>query len=284
MQITPVALELAVEEGQEQAVGEIFIENRTSIDQVLSLSAVDVRSTGEDGQVAFIDSPVIGSTAPLSAFVRVATGSAILKSGERRRVNVIVQNDQSLSPGGHYAAIVARFRDVDSQKGQETDVIPALSSLLLVRKIGGERYHISLNRVDQGRFAFKLALPDTLHLQFANDGNIHVTPRGVIEVRDLFGRVVRRGIINDASRIVLPGSQRTVPVSLYQVSTGFPLMFYTTTIVGRSEPGDVPFRQEYTFLLLNPRFFILIAVLLVGGSFFSKRYAKRRTNHAQNDT
>ncbi len=45
-------------------------------------------------------------------------------------------------------------------------------------------------------------------MRFRNEGNVHLVPRGVSEVRDPWGRVVARAAINDSSSPVLPESFR----------------------------------------------------------------------------
>lgn len=219
-----------------------------------------------------------GSSFTLATFVELQRDLVQLPPNKPEEIRFAVRNSPDLSPGGHYAAIIAQLVSDDDRPVQQ--VLPALSSVLLIRKQGGERYHLSLVDQQKENKFFRFSFPKVLELTFLNEGNVHVTPRGVIEIKDVFGRLTHKGIINEGSFFVLPQVRRRIPVTIQQVFSTFPLMFYTINVHGRSEPGDVRYFQNYSFVYIDVIRLSAVFVLGALGSFGLLRmryyYKKRR--------
>jgi len=275
IQIEPLSLELVVGENAPVSNGTIRFKNLSTIPQFVTFSAVDVRSGDSEGNVDFLSNPVGGGQAVLSNFVQLATSSAKLDPQQEVMLGVHVQNLQSLPPGGHYAAVVARFSN--SSSVLDTQVLPAVSGLLLIRKTGGERYHISLIDVEYSPQHLLLSLPSTLRLTFRNEGNVHLVPHGTIEFIDLRGRVIKKGIINDSSKVVLPQNRRQLSQSVYEVEPSFPIMVYKVKIQGSTNPGDVPFGREFSFLYISlPTIIIFSVIALISFAIIGRIFLWRK--------
>jgi hypothetical protein len=129
-------------------------------------------------------------------------------AGQAVQVKVVIDNRASLAPGGHYGAVLATA--VTDMGQPVTDprvgIKQVLSSLVLVSKEGGATPNLKLvsQTVDQQG----VSLPSRVEQRYQNAGNMHLVPRGVIEVKDPAGRVVKRGAINADSGIILPESFR----------------------------------------------------------------------------
>ncbi len=243
-----------------EASTSVTIRNNTTSRQHVTFSPIDIRSYSEDGAIAFVEKPTDAGEFTLASFVRIATKSAELMPGEAREIPVRILNSDSLSPGGHYAALIASFTQDNAHSFGR--VVPAVTSVLLVRKTGGERYGVSLRSFEFPPVV-TTTLPKTIAFRLENTGNTHGTPRGVIEIFDLTGRIVAKGIVNEESAILLPESRRQIRVEIKPVDQIFPIMLYRLTLSGRLEPSDVTYTTKASFILVKP------AALLGGIVIFS---------------
>lgn len=260
--IEPLYLELSLSESLQQSTGTITLTNDTASEQVVHFSAVNIHGEDDRGNVQFLTG-VGGKETSAAEYISLSTNSAVLSAGAKMQIQVSAKNSQDLSPGGHYSALVARFSGQDRVNSPQ--IFPAVSTLVLTRKIGGERYHISLSAISKSDALFAFQLPRSYDLTFANEGNIHVVPHGTIELFDVLGRRVKKGIINESSSIVLPGNRRTLHQDLYMTARSFPLMMYSVRVSGSTTPGDVPFSRQFSFIYISSTALIVIGgVLLVG--------------------
>jgi hypothetical protein len=199
----------------------VQIDNNTDHDQSFKLTASDFGSLNESGGVAFL-----GSTTDdfqrrygLTSWLGIDHNVVFVPKQGSSKVIVTVQNRQSLSPGGHYGALLAT---AITDEGQPKAAAPqvglhiVLSSLILLTKEGGAAPSLKLVSEDFGRNPAQL--PGQISQRFQNAGNVHVTPRGIVEVRDPAGRLVKRGVLNESGGFVLPESFRRLPVELVSTS------------------------------------------------------------------
>jgi hypothetical protein len=258
IQIEPSYQEYVVTTDDSFVKGSAKISNTTNESVTLKIFALDIRQANEKGEISFVDKPLSGEAFTLATFLDPEKKSIELKKGESQEVPFTVRNSPDLSPGGHYGAIIAQYAETN-EKGKQ-QVLPALSSIVLVRKTGGERYNISLVSLEKEAKGVRFSMPSKYLLTFANEGNVHSVPRGLIEFKDTFGRVTHRGLINDGSLFVLPQVRRQIPVTMKQIRIPWPLMFYTITIKGTTDVGEVPFQQSTSFIYFN---WVVITGILV---------------------
>jgi hypothetical protein len=168
-----------------------------------------------------------------------------------------------MSPGGHYAAVVARLIS-DSSSDQR--VLPAVSSFLLVRKIGGEQLHLSLKKSPLFE-VISTKLPQETALTFSNQGNTHIIPRGSIVIKDFFGTVVAKATINENSLYIFPGTERSVSQKITYLKPILLPMPLFITITGSSQPGAIPYQQSGWFFYISPVSLVVVFVLISFGVF-----------------
>lgn len=190
----------------------ISLANNTKVSQEIELSNRDFGSLDETGGLVFAGANEYTEKYGLASWLSLEASSLVLGPGERKDILVRVENRESLGPGGHYGAIVASVADRDERTGNRVSVRQELTSLIFVNKVGGARYDLALASVSRNGSLF--ALPSSVTLRFQNPGNVHVTPRGTVELRAPDGSVVRKGIINADSAFVLPKTYRQVIIPL----------------------------------------------------------------------
>ncbi len=208
--ISPAYQDVVVHTGDTRVQYSLKLSNQAGADQNFRLSVVDFGSLDETGGVAFLGQPAteLDHRYGLASWMTLEREAVFVPVGGSVQIVVTIDNRASLASGGHYGAVLATA--VNDMGQPITDprvgVKQVLSSLVLVTKEGGlER---SINLVSQKPDHVSMRLPTSIEHRFQNTGNVQVTPRGVVEIRDGAGRVVERGVLNDGSGEILPESFR----------------------------------------------------------------------------
>jgi hypothetical protein len=241
--------------------------NTTNDPIVFRLSFVDFGSLDESGGIAFLgQGSDLQKRYGLASWLSAEKDVVTVFPGEKERIQLTVTNRESLSPGGHYGAVLFRAEkegDDGNAASSDVSISPNFTALVFVRKTGGEiqelGYKDSVIRADL------FGVPDKVSERFQNSGNVHVTPRGVVEVRDPFGRIVRRGILNEESGIILPESYRSYPVALKYLEKAIFPGFYTVSATYRYDGKDdfrtMPVQRVFAWKLLL--LWILFSIVLI---------------------
>jgi hypothetical protein len=257
--VDPSFSQVELTQASPSAVIQVTVKNDTEEKEIFDIKPVDIQQIDTEGNIQLLEKPSEGNALAYAEYVKLSTSHLSLDPHSSLQVSITLQSNENLSPGGHYAAILFRGSAEKGSSGQT--VIPALTTFVLVNKKGGELYHISLSQLKEFDRTVLFSFPDIIRLQFNNAGNTHLTPHGLLLARDLFGRDIYKGIINEGSRIVLPGTHRILPMQIRQLRWSFPLMIYRISIKGDTVPGDVAFNQESTIILLSP--YPLLGVLVI---------------------
>ncbi len=222
--IAPAFREVTVAPEQAQVQFDLKLTNATVQDQVFRLSAADFGALDEEGGVAFLGQPAheLDHRYGLASWLVLATDTVLVSAGQSARVPVTIENRASLAPGGHYGAVLATAVTEAGQSAigePRVGVRQVLSALVLVAKTGGQQRDVRL--ASQTTDAKFWQLPGRIDQRFHNAGNVHAVPRGTVEVRDPFDRIVARTAINAESSFVLPESFRHYRTSLTNVAAAW---------------------------------------------------------------
>lgn len=216
--VSPAFGQITVAQNQPQVTYDVELTNHNTQDQAFALSLVDFGSLDENGGVAFLGTPTseLQHKYGLASWMTLPESSLVVPAGKTVTVPVVIQNRESLAPGGHYGALLATALTAGSGGGDSVGVKQVLSSLLLVTKEGGLKQELSV--VSQTPQAGWWNLPTELTQRYHNTGNVHLVPRGVVSVKDPFGREVVRGAINEDSKVILPDTFRNYTTELIAVA------------------------------------------------------------------
>jgi hypothetical protein len=216
--ISPAYGELTIPKDQPALEHFVTLVNRSEVEQRFNLSLVDFGSLDETGGVAFLGAPAseLEHKYGLASWMKLSSDSVTLKAGASERVRVMIDNRESLAPGGHYGAVMATAQTATDQAvgKPKVGVKQVLSSLILLVKDGGSADLRLLGQKGNGAW-FKL--PNSVEQRYQNIGSVHAVPRGVVAVKDPRGKVVRRGALNEGSGAVLPDSYRRFQTGLIDV-------------------------------------------------------------------
>jgi hypothetical protein len=220
---SPAFSEVEVKADQLRVQYELKLKNHNRFDQNFRLSVVDFGSLDEEGGVAFIGQSTseLEHRYGLASWMTPEKNTVFVPAGGEAKLVVTIDNRASLAPGGHYGAVLATAITDTGQDvvNPRVGVKEVLSSLVLASKDGGARQELKL--VQQAGNGTWWRLPTTVALRFQNSGNVHVTPRGVVEVKDPVGTVVQRAAINEGSGVILPESFRRFHTPLMSLQTAW---------------------------------------------------------------
>jgi len=212
--LSPAFKEIVISQDQKQFSFTIEVGNWSQTDQTFELSVVDFGSLDETGGVAFLTTQSQNSERKysLASWISLEKNRLEIGPDKKELVKVTIQNRESLSPGGHYGAVLVKIKnDISNQKDQ-VNLIQTYASLIYVKKEGVVRQEMEMVAADWKNNWWQW--PKTVTLRFKNTGNIHLIPRGRVVGVSLSGKEVVVGIINSGSGLLLPDSIRQYPISL----------------------------------------------------------------------
>lgn len=269
--VTPPLFQLSVEPGGRWASSVKMVNGGTSDIEVYA-TPVNFMARGEDGSAKFIpviDGPSEGLTA--AEWIDVSRGPYTVPSERSIDIPFTVSVPEDAVPGGHYAAFLIGTEPADeSLEGSVVRVSSLVTSLLLMRVEGEviESGYIREFRTDTGWYKRPEA---RFTLRFQNTGNVHLRPRGLIEIENMWGESRGSIPINTGNQFgnVLPDSSRAFHYRWEGEGSLFELGRYTATVtLSYGENGSKHASQKVTFWVMPaiPLLVILglvFAVLLV---------------------
>lgn len=281
LSIGPFLQEVTLKEGQTESSFTVTVTNTTSTELPLRLSVVDFGAADETGGINFLPSADnLERRYGLASWMRLEKDVLVLKAGTAQQVKVTVDNRESLSPGGHYGAVLFRL-DTSSSTGEiqpKVNFTKAVSTLVLAKKLGGEKRSMTLSSATWS--GPPLFLPSEVKLRFLNNGNIHAVPTGDVTITDAFGRILSKGPINAASTIILPESVRVYPVKLAEQRALWLPGWVTVTTRYKITEGGSYVTSASSFFIATPRSVLVVVLLLVIG-FIVIRYRRHAARHAR---
>ncbi|MDB5171002.1 MAG: hypothetical protein JWO35_696 [Candidatus Saccharibacteria bacterium] len=260
--LSPFEQQLSIAPDDTTRIFNLDLTNNTSSLQELSLSARDFGSLNDTGGVLLEGSKAYAQKYGLTSWLALGTNTVVLQPGEKRSVPVTIENRDSLQPGGHYGAVVASVNSLNGQGDNKVVINQQLLSLILVKKVGGERYNLKLKDVDQNGNWFRL--PSKVKLRFQNPGNVHVVPRGVVKLKSPSGKILAQGIINSESAYILPETFRELYVPLTKVASSAPLPgAYSVEVDYRYDGINLAAIKSYPVRFLSLGTYAVLLVIVV---------------------
>jgi hypothetical protein len=181
----------------------------------LSIIAKDFIVTKDNGQPDFVDSKVSGRWSAASWLRLTPTTMAVPpKATTNITLNIIVPFDAL--PGGHYAGVLYQSKGTPVQNGQGvgvgTGVQQIVGSLVYITVAGPVKENALVKRFDIPGFSEYGPVP--IITEITNQSDVHITPKGQITIRNIFGQNVAN--INLDERNIFPGASLIYNNSLDQ--------------------------------------------------------------------
>jgi hypothetical protein len=237
------------------------VTNNTGEPLEFALSTTDFGSLDESGGVLFIgkQEKSLNYRYGLTSWMTLGQDRIVVDPNETEKVPITIENKESLSPGGHYGAILATPTNTGSDP-KKVAINQVLTTLLFVKKQGGEVYRLGLQDIKVQSHLF--TAPSGISLRFQNSGNVHVIPRGLITVTDPGGRVIKQGVINDGSAIILPQTFRQLSAPLNTTADAWMPGRYHLKVAYRYDGQASLQYKEMSFYYFNGWYLIVFILIL----------------------
>ena len=203
LEISPPSQEVQADPGQSVSV-KAKVRNRTKDTLPIQVRIEDFTAQGEEGQVALIEKGPYS----LTSWAALDSSSFELGAGATKEVlaTITVPKDAA---GGRYGSFVFSVGG-QAVPGIAAGVSQEVASLFLVRISGPVNERLAITAFSAPSFLEFGPVPFTF--KFENSGNVHVKPFGLINITDVFGRVVKDVVVRGEANI-LPGATRVVQAS-----------------------------------------------------------------------
>jgi hypothetical protein len=267
--ISPAFQELVLS-GDHSASTEVEVTSTNTQPLQLFAQIIDLQHSDPSGLTTYVDRPLTPDQSP-AKFVEVTPTSFELQPGTTQKILLKARNAPSLEPGGHYGSLVLTTQPLATTQN-ESPIAYGLSSGLLIRKEGGERFSLTMQPLAELSHIVRFANPSTVAVTFENLGNTHVRPHGKLEVRDIFGNLVSQGMMNEGSLFVLPQTRRQMTLRMQRLLPEWPIMLYRGVVAGASDVGEQTFQQRYHWITISP-LSSLVVMLGLGCLLLMLRFA-----------
>lgn len=273
--ISPALQEIILQKDQQSLTDYFTLANNGDKPETFEVSAIDMGTLDETGGLIFSGfSQDYQRKYGLAQWVTLEHSVLTVPPHNVGKVGFTIKNEASLSPGGHYGAIIVRQASTQSSPEQRVTLTPQAASLLFLRKVGGEVYKLSLPEIEANYNLWQL--PTKVSLPFKNEGNIHLVPRGIVRVKDSLGREITKGIINPESALILPERSRVFKVALdTKGRTPWPGRYIIE--VDYRYDGQETFTQvSHAFYTAHLRTLVLLVSLVIVGGLALFIFWKRK--------
>jgi hypothetical protein len=259
--ISPSFQQVVVGQNDTEKPFTFSVTNNTGQQVEVALSTVDFGSLDESGGVLFMgqNNKSINYKYGLSQYVTLGQDRLVVDPKSTTKIPVTITNKESLSPGGHYGAILVTPTKVGDNPSK-VEINQIISSLLFVTKQGGAIYQLNLQNYQLKTHIF--SPPTSVDLRFQNAGNVHLIPRGMITITDPRGVIVRRGFINEGSAIVLPETFRKLSVPLRTVNRAWWPGIYHVTMSYRFDGQETNLTKQLSFYYINGWYIVAAIVIM----------------------
>jgi hypothetical protein len=209
LEISPPLLDLKADPGK-LLTADVKVRNVTGETLAVNAQFEDFLANGEDGQPRILLNSKEKSPYSIKDWLS-APASVSLKPGERRTLALSINVPKNASPGGHYGLV--RFTGTPPGM-EETGLARSASvgTLILVNVSGDVAESAKIAEIYTSHKGSRRSLfeygPVDITVRVHNTGNVHLKPKGTLQVTDMFGREVTTSHFNQTGRNVLPGSIR----------------------------------------------------------------------------
>ncbi len=253
----------------------IKIKNVGSQVQTYFPQALDFKSDNKSGTPVFLKEGEENGTYSLAKWILVSKDKITIEPGKSEALNFNISVPEDAEPGGHYAGILFSTEPVVPTEGTGIGLTSKVGSLVLVRVAGDAKEAAKITDFSADKDTY-----DKAEVKFSttveNTGNVHVQPKGVIEVKNVFGGTVAGLDVNQLASNVLPGSSRIFDSSWKD--PGFKLGYYTATVtLSYGDPAQTTTSKTNFWII--PWMTLLIALIVIAIVLAVLIFAIKRYNH-----
>jgi len=276
--VGPAKIEYKTDPG-EMITGKLIVVNEEQ--EAQTFYAAFEKFTEVDGQKKFLPS----EPAELAEWFKMEK-SVSLKAGQQKEIPFTIEVPKNAPPGGHFAVIWWGT----APPGGQVAIVTRAGILVFLQVSGevnekGEVVEFSLSK---GKF-FVFKLPEDFVVNFQNQGNTYLKPRGEIAVKNIFGSAVAAFKANSKERIIFPENSQVLDIAKKFDKPPFTFGFYKAELALQwgEKQNDI---LKSVWFFVFPWKIVLIAViilaaLLLAGTKGIKKYNQwiiKKTQESRN--
>ena len=251
----------------------IKIKNVGTSQQTYYPEVLDFKSDNKSGTPIFLKEGEENGTYSLAKWISVSKEPIVLDPNKSAALNFNITVPADVEPGGHFAGILFSTQAPEATPGT-IGLASKVGSLVLVRVAGEAKESAKITSFTADKDTYEKA-----EVKFSttveNTGSVHVQPKGVIEVKNVFGGTVAGLDVNQLSANVLPGSSRIFDVNWND--PGFKLGYYKANItLSYGNPSQTI--TSSTGFWIIPWMTLLIALIVIAVILAVLIFAIKRYN------
>ncbi|GBD34226.1 hypothetical protein HRbin34_00552 [bacterium HR34] len=256
--LSPPRWEVEASPGDE-TVKVITVANRTGKTQNFKVEVEDFTGTYNlEDPIKFYGE----GTSPFSAkgWIKPEVDKFTLKHGDEIRFKVFVRVPENAEPGGKYGAVFVATIPQKSENVDTISIVSRIGSLFLIKVKGDVLEKGYLTDFSSDKSIYFTNNPIKFSFVFTNKGNVHLKPKGFIEIYNLIGSKV--DVVNVDDYFVLPDSARKREV-FWTPKLAFGK--YTANLILEHQEGDntVTETKKISFFVIPFNILAIIGGVLI---------------------
>lgn len=246
----------------------VTIVNNSSSPLTLKVYPAD-SITASDGSFALANENA--QKKDVGSWITMATSQVTLGPGEQKQIPFTITIPANIAKGDHAGGII--FQETAAQKVNNINIVTRVGVRIYETVPGDEQLSMMLRNVQYSVTDNLLTFSFTAE----NNGTVHIAPRGMLEVKDMFGRTVDRIRLDSMLGVVVPGKPQTftVPTKILAPVLGWDsvniALYYSPTKAAVAGMMIMP-NPWGVFLLV---FIVLLTIAVVIGKKFLVRKKRK---------
>lgn len=246
--------------------GKFFVLNEGQ--EARTFYAVFEKFTEVDGQKRFLPS----EKSELANWFKMEK-SVALKAGEQREISYTIEVPKNAPPGGHFAVVWWGTAPPDSK---QVAIITRAGILVYLQVSGkvdekGEVFEFSL---PSGKF-FRFKLPEDFVVNFKNQGNTYLKPRGDIAIKNILGSAIAAFKINGKERIIFPENDQLLDVAKKFDKPPFAFGLYKAELALRWGEKENESLKSIRFFVFPWKIVLVVMIILAALLFVATKGIKK---------
>lgn len=250
--ISPLTFDLSANTG-DTLIDELIVRNSGKETVNISVESQDFVASGEEGDIALSEEK---TTYSLSSWIKIDNGTFQLTGRQQKKVKFSINIPSNAEPGGHYASVYAYLRpsteaDTGAYIGQK------IGSLVLLKVAGAVKEEATIDTFKTVKSWYEKG-PVEFDVRIKNTGNVHIKPKGMIAVTNIWGNKVVDIPVDQKN--VLPGSTRHMS-AIWQDIPKFGK--YTATLLSYYGEDNKQITEATTFWIIPWKAIIIWSVIII---------------------
>jgi hypothetical protein len=262
LSVSPPILDIAVKPGESIIdVVKVFNEEATPVSFIASM--VNATDAGDElGTPVFYPANQDRDGQSLAKWFFFEPETITLKPGESFSQPFTINVPKDAQPGGHYGAMIFTMKTTDKSSGVSVGGKIAVLFLVTVEGDSVTAGKILQFETSPTRESFEV-MPKKFIFRFENEGNIHVKPKGYVQITNLFGMTKEFIAVNHEEKSILPKTIRRIDIE--RQSNGlhnYGIGKYTAKLTLEFGDNKNSSEAEYVFYVWPKKMMIIGAISL----------------------